>query len=206
MNELGVFDPDDIPYVVNEEVDVAPSAVNMIGISGASSLQSLKDSIKQPFGFNSRFKKIEDGDYDDDDDYSEETIEAIQQLRGRFNSMLDKCDAVLNSHLSDVSDLKSAEISMEFSGRGEYLAGAEEMLNRIFDQKQRKAVVNILSKEDESKAAVKLRALSFLKNYTDDAISTLVRFWKKCDYAPEQCTIIQRLLPDGLVALDIDWK
>lgn len=205
--EMEIFDPDEIPYEVMENIDVSPSTVNLIKISSASSIKTLIAAITKPFGFDRHYEPAEMDDEEDECEYEDEdAAEIIEQLMEKFNSMVDDCGAVLNTHLTKVSDLKHATVSMEFSGRGEFLADPDEIIAHVFDRKQKNEVVGILSEDDEEAILENLRKLKYLKNFSDEALSTLLDFWKNCDCAPCECNITQTLRADGKIDLTITWN
>lgn len=206
MTEMEIFDPDEVPYEVMENIDVSPSAVNLIKISSASSIKTLIAAITKPFGLDRHYEIAEMDDEEDEYEYEDEdAAEIVEQLMEKFNSMVDDCGAVLNAHLTKASDLKSATVSMEFSGRGEFLADPDEIIGRVFDWKQKDEIVSILSEDDEGEILEKLCALKYLKNFSEEAISTLLDFWKNCDCAPDECNITQTLRADGKIDLAITW-
>ena len=201
MTETEIFDPDEIPYEVNDVINVGATAVNLIEISSAKNITSLVAAISKPFGLDSHFT-----DDEDEEDYEDENAaEIISKLKERFNTMVDDCGSVLAEHLAKSSDLKSATVSMEFSGRGEYLAVPDEILGHIFDRRQNDEIVDILSVDDEE-TLEKLRNLKYLKNFSDEALSTLVDFWNNCDCAPDECNVYQTLREDGKIDLEITWE
>ena len=209
MDEMEIFDPDEIPCEFNDAIDSESTSINLIKISSAKSLNTLISAITKPFGLDSYFTDDEDDeDYDDEyeDEVEDENItEIIDGLKERFNKMVDDCSSVLSTHLSETSDLEKATLSIEFSGRGEFLAEPEEILGRIFDWKEKNEIVDILSEEDEEAILEKLRELKYLNNYSNEALSVLVDFWKKCDYAPDICNVSQTLRADGKIDLTITW-
>lgn len=205
--EMEIFDPDEIPYEVMENIDVSPSTVNLIKISSASSIKTLIAAITKPFGLDRHYEPAEMDEEEDEYEYEDEdAAEIIEQLMEKFNAMVDDCGAVLNTHLTKASDLKHATVSMEFSGRGEFLADPDEIIAHVFDRKQKNEVVDILSEDDEEAILENLRKLKYLKNFSDEALSTLLDFWKSCDCAPCECNITQTLRADGKIDLSITWN
>ena len=96
-------------------------------------------------------------------------------------------------------------VSMEFSGRGEFLADPDEILDRLFGWKQRQELDGILSGVDSDAAAEKLRSLEFLIDFSTESLDVLADFWKNCDCAPEICCVTQRLRADKKIDLGIGW-
>lgn len=205
MTEMDL-EPDDIPLEVDDQVSIIVNGhtLNLIGISSAKNISTLITAITKPFALDSHF--TDDDDEDCIVEYEDETAEEIvNELKARFNTMVDDCNSVLAAHLTKVSDLTSATVSMEFSGRGEFLADRNEIIEHIFNYWERDEIINILSEDDEEEILEKLRDLKCLENFTDDALSTLVNFWKNCDYAPDMCNVTQTLREDGKIDLTITW-
>lgn len=207
--EMGIFDPDEIPYEVNEVIDFSVGAINLSKICSSSSLSALMKAIKKPFGLDAHFSDDEfdedDEDYDDDEYEDENAAEIIEQLKEKFNAMVDSCDQVLTEHLTKPKDVISAKVHMEFSGRGEFLADSDEILGRLFDYSQKEEVVQILGKDNEEDILGELGNLKCLKKFNRESLRTLIDFWKNCDSAPGICKVNQRLLPDGMIDLSISW-
>lgn len=191
----GGYDLDGIHLVAEEMFGVYLSPVDLIKISSASSIETLIDAITMPFCLDCHHEieemYFEEGEYEYEDE-----VEIAEQLTEKFNSMVDDCGAVLNAHLTKVSDLKNSTVSMEFSGWGEGLKGPDEIINYVFGYK----IVDILSEDDEGEIREKLCALT---NFSEEAISTLLDFWKNRDCEPDGCKITQTLRADGKVDLVI---
>ena len=201
---------EELPWEVSEAIELGAGPLNLNKISGATTLKSLISAITKPFGLSCHMETESDDD-EDDEEYEEEyedeeAAEIIEEIRERFNSMVDDCGSLLATHLAKKSDLKNASVCMEFSGRGEFLADPDEILGHIFDWKEKDEVIGILSADDETEIVEKLHALKCLKNFTEDALRALVVFWKNCDCTPETCNITQTLTPDRKIDLKIDWE
>lgn len=199
-----------LPWEVSEVIELGAGPLNLNKICSATTLKSLISAITKPFGLNCHME-AESADDEDDEEYEEEyedeeAAEIIEEIRGRFNSMVDDCGSLLAAHLTKKSDLQNASVCMEFSGRGEFLADPDEILGHVFDWKQKDEVIGILSADDEAEIVEKLQALKYLKNYSGEALSTLVNFWKSCDCAPDMCNITQTLRADGKIDLAITWE
>lgn len=202
MTEMEFFDPEEIPYEVMEALQLELLPVNLTKIRSASSLEDLVRAIKKPFGLYRRVETDEDAcTYEDGD-----AAEIIGQLQESFSAMVEKCDSVLSEHLTSVSDLKNASVSMEFGGYGEFLAAPDEILGEIFTWVEQKELIPVLDEDDEDEISNKLRSLNCLTSYTDEAINTLINFWKNCECAPSTCNVTQTLLPDGKIDLAITWE
>lgn len=57
--------------------------------------------------------------------------------------------------------------------------------------------------EESGNTVEKLRDLKYLKNFSDEALCTLVDFGENCDYAPDMCNATQTLREDGKIDLKI---
>lgn len=206
--ELEIFDPDEIPYEVSEAVALGNSLTNLIKISSASSVNALIAAITKPFGLDCHCsdETQEDDEEECEDEWEDENVaEIIGQLKERFDSMVDACDSMLHTHLTKVSDLKDATLSMEFTGRGEYLEDSHDILSRVFSRPETDEIVQILSEENPEEVKEKLRVLKCLERFTDESLDTLIDFWENCDY-PYTYNIMQKLCPDGKIALTITWE
>ena len=199
---------DDVPCEVYEVLDLGYATLSLEKISNASDINELKNAIVKPFGLD-KYLTAEDGfdEYDEDEyeeeEYEEDVVEMIEELRGRFNTMVDSCEEVFNQHFTKVSDLKTASVSMEFSGRGEFLANKEEILDKIFRWDKSNKLKEILKQEEDK--INKLRSLEFLNKFTQESLENLVDFWEKCDYAPAMCEVSQKLCEDGTITLSFAW-
>ena len=192
--EMGNSDPYDTQDILDEvyqSIDVRVSSINLIGISNATSVKALIAAITEPFGLDCHCEKNKDA------------TQIVAALQKRFNSMVDNCGKVLRTHLSKVSDLKKAKVSMAFWGRGEFIAGPEEILQNIVGWNQK--IIDILSADNENEIMKKLRVLKDLDRFSDDSLHALIDFWKNFDYAYDSCNISQVLRPDGKIDLSFSW-
>jgi len=199
MDKLNTFDPDDIPGQIAEMLDGGAGNVDLAKISSASSTEALIAAIREPFGLDCHY----DTEVECDDEVA---AELLPQIHERFNSMADDCGSFLSTHLTNTSDLTEAAVSMEFSGRGEFLADPDEILDRLFGWKQRQELDGILSGADNGAVAEKLRTLEFLKDFSTESLDVLADFWKNCDCAPETCCVTQKLRADKKIDLEISWE
>lgn len=198
MDKPNTFSPDDIPCEIAEMPVGGAGSVDLARISGASSTEALIAAIREPFGLDRHYDTKVECD-------NEVVAELLPQIHECFNSMADDCGSFLSAHLANTSDLTEVSVSMEFSGRGEFLADPDEILDRLFGWKQRQELDSILSGVDSDAAAEKLRSLEFLKDFSTESLDVLANFWKNCDCAPEICCVTQKLRADKKIDLGIGW-
>lgn len=221
MTELGYSDPEEVPYweVRDYIPDVEVRTVNLIEISRASSPKALISTITGAFGLGHYdtedvMRQIEAINCEEDEEEDEESIYwenedspvIIKKTYESFNSMSDDCVAVLTEHLTKTSDLKSAAVTMEFSGRGEFLAEPGTILEHIFGWNGKEEIIKVISESDGETVVENLHALKYLKNFSNEALETLVDFWKNCKYPPEMCNAKQTMRSDGTIDLAITWQ
>lgn len=198
-------DPYDIPY---DAIPMGSGTVDLCAILNASDPGALAEAVKVPFGLDCApvGDSADEDDYEEEIDYDEdETGDFVSLLRDRQAEFGSALDGEMSTYLAKPSDLKSASVSMEFSGMGEWLADSEEILERVFGHGRWHRISAILSGSDEAQIMAKLRAMRELNGFTDESLERLIRFRKDCDYTPEKCVVEQHLLPGGLIDMTIEW-
>lgn len=198
--KMGIYNPDEIPFEMSNIASGHAGEVSLREIGGSTNLESLLQAIKMPFGLHEYYSNDKE-EYED-----EETAEIIEQLKGKFNAMVDSCDRVLAEHLTTTKDLTGAKVCMEFSGRGEFLADPAEIMSNIFGYETGLKVVEVLNKDKGEGILEKLSGLKCMEKYTKKSLEELVHFWKNCDCAPAECYVHQSLLSDGMIDLSISWN
>ena len=206
LNELGYDCPEDVPGEVYEWIYPCASYANLIEVNNACDLNELIAAIKTPFGLDEKIEGDPEDDEDDDEEdeefefEEENTAGIVEECRNRFNTMVDDFDSVLSNHLTKPSDLTGASVDLEYFGQGECAADPSKILAHVFNQKEHDEIVSILSNEDRDLAVKRLRALTTLEKFTDEALESIVGFWYDCNEdAPERCNIEQTLRPDGKI-------
>lgn len=203
--ELEIFDPEDIPWEVHEIMGLSVNGINLSDFNQDDSVEDLKKLLLKPFGLDKPFRNAE---YDDDeefeyeDEFAEEIIEA---LRDRFDEIVSSCNDLLNEHTSGGQDIKSLQTKAEFGGRGEMLANPDEILQKIFGYEDGQKIYEAIDESDEEAASEKLADMECLKKMTKESLENLISFVKECDCTPDECTVLQKVLPDGKVEIDIDY-
>ena len=122
-------------------------------------------------------------------------------MQDKLDAASAACHTALVEHLTDMKDVESVHLNLEFSGRGEFLRDADEILNKVFSWEHKDAIVTILERESDPLEA--LKQLDFLSNFTPESLVALVNFWKECEYPPAMCNIDQTLQPDGKIHMTI---
>ena len=128
----------------------------------------------------------------------------MQDLQDQLETMQSNCCAALEEHLTDPADVESVTVDMEFSGRGEFLRDAEDILSKVFPWSQHTAITDILKQDADPLKA--LQALNFMKQFTPSSVAALVDFWKACNTPPDICNIRQTILPNGQIHMTIDCE
>lgn len=150
--------------------------------------------------------EYEDEDFEEEEEgleqYDEDTQEAILEAKAKIEKIADFVHTFFHENVTDKDDIQEMSLSMEFGGRGEFLAGPEEILDKIFGWRNSDVWDILEEQEDEETTLENLKALSCTKGMSEQAILELIHFWKECDYTPGMCNIGQEL-EDGEIRFSI---
>ena len=147
----------------------------------------------------------EDCEEDDSfEQYDEATQEAILEAKANIEKIANVTHAFLKDNLTSIQDIKEISLCMEFGGRGEFLAGPEGILDKIFGYDSWEIQEILEEQEDESVTLEALKQLPCMKHMSEQAILEIIHFWNTCDYAPCGCNIGQEL-EDGEVRFSISF-
>ena len=199
MENLELMDPDDMPYEVVESISVGSGTIGLLDIAQATTATELIEAVKKPVDFISIYCGEDDEEYEDEY-MDEEAAEILQQLQSALEEAAETCTTALEESITDPDDVESASLKLEFSGRGEFLRDAEEILNKVFTWDQSDAIVQALKQEDALEA---LNQLAFMENFTPDSLEALVTFWQENEAPPLMCDIHQTIQPDGKIRMTI---
>lgn len=220
-NNLDIYDPDAVPWEITDVFSSGAESVDLNKISNASNVAELIKVLTSPFNFDNTINPDlvcdfeyddeecyddEEEDYEDFDDFdeygelsNEEIATALRTLVGYHNEITNSSNSILKEHLQKTSDLKSVKLVAEFSGRGDCLSDAEDIVGYLIkDYKQKREVVDVLNNDDKDEIINNLRGLTYLKNYTTTTLVNLVEFYKSFSDTYDVCRIVQTLTPDGI--------
>lgn len=146
----------------------------------------------------------EENDYEEDeeeynglDDYDEETQERILETKNSIQNIANASHEFMVEHITSTEDIKSISLSMEFGGRGEFLADLNRIFQNIFGWGDSSCIQDILEEgNDEETTLEDLKELPCMQHMSEKSILEIIRFWKECDngeYVPGMCVIEQKL-------------
>ena len=204
MNETDLLDPDEIPYEVAESISGFVDTTNLLAIQQAEDAESLIAAIQKPL--DSIAVCLPDEEDEEEYEFEDESAaEILQQMDSRLTEILEDSTEALKNAITSPADLQSVTMDLEFSGFGEFLKDADEILDQIFEYEEKKQIVAILEDEGEDAVAA-LENLDFMKAFTPSSIQAIVDFWQDCDCPPSECNVRQTLLPNGLIDMTISYE
>ena len=212
FEEAVFFDESDdfFYYDVNDFVgDIQFGHLNLAEVLCCKDISESTKKIEQAFLTVGALDAFEEDNEDESaifEQYDEATKEVILQAKEKIEKIAEFLHIFFSENIKSKEDIKKISVSMEASGRGEFLAEPVELLRKLFGWNDRDDVCDILEeKEDEETTLENLKELSCMNGMSEQAILELIRFWKQCDngdYIPGMCLIVQKL-EDGEVKLSI---
>lgn len=151
----------------------------------------------------------EENDYEEDEeeynsleDYDEETQERILETKNIIQNIANASHEFMIEHVTSTKNIKSISLSMEFGGRGEFLADLNQIFQKIFGWGDSSCIQDILEEENDEETTLEaLKEVDCMQHMSEKAILEIIRFWKECDngeYVPGMCMIEQKLEDDEI--------
>ena len=215
-NSVGCSEDDDFSYYDVSDIigDIEFGHLNLAEVLEEENINQLIKTIENAFSINppSEHKAQDEYEYDEEDeeleileDYDEETLERILEAKDTLRKIAEDSHEFLIRNFTSKDDVKELSLSMEFGGRGEFLASRENILEKIFGWSDSSDVLDILEEKSDQETTLKeLKELPCMKHMSEESILQIIRFWNECDYAPGMCNIGQNL-EDGKVRLSIEF-
>ena len=211
---VGCSEDDDFSYYDVSHIigDIEFGHLNLAEALEEENISKLIKTLENAFSINpSSEHKAQDEDDEEDEeleileDYDEETLERILEVKDTLQKIADDSHEFLIRNLTSKDDVKELSLSMEFGGRGEFLASREHILEKIFGWSDSSDVLDILEeKSDQETTLEALKELPCMKHMSEESILQIIRFWNECDYDPAMC-YIRQALEDGKVRLSIEF-
>ena len=201
---LGTYE---VPYEISGKFDYYGSSyVELAKIATLKNVDELISAITAPFGLD---KPIEDLDSDEeyDEEYDEECDEytndrraemekeAFYELKYTHNEMVSTCDDFFKKNLTNSDDIDSITLITTFCDFCN-----DEQLEFLFnDCSDLYDFFEIIDSDDmdTDELIIESKKLPSLAKYTDNAIKNIIEF-HKADDTYKECTITQRLTPNGI--------
>ena len=144
-----------------------------------------------------------------DEDNEDEDSDSFDPEEERSNRKFDESMGMIKEDFEGIQSIKSmnsAEATYVFSGRGEFLASPDEIVEKMFVASVASQVNKFASEiEDTEELAQALKTIQELKIYSDASLEALAEFLINCDYAPDECTVKQHY-NNGKIEMQIDWN
>ena len=163
-NSVGCSEDDDFSYYdVNHIIgDIEFGHLNFAEALEEENISKLIKTLENAFSINpsSEHKENdEDGEEDEEleilEDYDEETLERILEAKDTLQKIADDSHEFLIRNLTSKDDVKEISLSMEFGGRGEFLASREHILEKIFGWSDSSDVLDILEEKSDQETTLK---------------------------------------------------
>lgn len=203
--EMDIYDPDEIPWEVAEMMPLTVSGINLGKFNRENTIEELKELLLKPFGLDKPFanEEYDDDEYEFEDEAAKEIIEA---LHGRFDEMVTLCNELIDEHASGGKEIKTLKVEATFGGRGDMIAGPDEILQEIFGYENGQNIFDAIDKNDDEDAMEKLTEMECMKNVTEESLEGLISFIREFDYAPGECTFTQTTMDDGKIEIQVDFE
>lgn len=221
IDEEGIFfmehDPDEIAEAVDYKLN--------LGIAsdfGLSEVQKMTDvdfagQLADAFSFYAKDNEVldeeeffDEDDFDEDDfDENDDIMNAlIEKAMEKHKESSQKAREYLADNIKAKKDIEDMYVNMEFSGRGEMLAGPEEILNRVLGSYDAQKIYSAAEESDKEveEVASELQAQGVAKDYSLQAVVNAIRLAKELNYAPDEASVKQTIAKDGKYDLEFSWE
>ena len=207
LDEEGTFyeehDPDDVSSATAEKLGLGLGKVNLTEFIDKNAVE-----IANAFCF---FE--EDSDSHDEDEWDDEDDvlnKLVQKSIEDYKEISEECIGFIKKNVASKEDITNMSLTMNFGGRGEMLAGHDEILSRAFGQRLGEAIYELIEKQfkngvqDCEKIADELALISGTEVYTRKALVNTVIFMKDTDYAPENLKVTETFAESGKI--DVEYE
>lgn len=157
-------------------------------------LENIDDDFELLYAFENGFSD------EDDEKELEEHVKLFTQLWQRYNSMTDICNQMLDTHIKSKADIK--KITLEIKTRGAEMMPMNT-LQVMFGEKNVAEMARIFEQNNIEDAFEKMRNLSYLKFFTEEALKKLIEFCQNndcCEYRKTR----QILRSDGMIDFEFE--
>lgn len=138
---------------------------------------------------------------------SESDKKAIEDYASEYNQMKDDCFKFMDEHIKEISDVKKLAVIYSFGGRGEYLAGPVEIIERVSGaDREAVSLRDVLENKEPDTAFTLLKKMEIFKNVDDESIQGFISFVKECESFPDSCTIVNTINEDGTLHYEINYS
>ena len=205
-------DPDEIAEAVDYKLNLG------IGSGfGLSEVQKMTDidfagQLADAFSFYAEDNEgsNEEEFFDEDDfDESDDLMNAlIEKAIEKYHESSQKAREYLADNIKSKKDIEDMYVTMDFSGRGEMLAGPKEILDKVLGFGDAQIIYSAAKESDKEveKVASELQAQGVAKDYSLQAVVNALRLAKELNYAPDEASVKQTIAKDGKYDLEFSWE
>lgn len=153
---------------------------------------------------------FDEDDFDEDDfDESDDLMNAlIEKAIEKYHESSQKAREYLADNIKSKKDIEDMYVTMDFSGRGEMLAGPKEILDKVLGFGDAQKIYSAAKESDKEveKVASELQAKGVAKDYSLQAVVNALRLAKELNYAPDEASVKQTIAKDGKYDLEFSWE
>jgi len=221
LDEEGTFyeehDPDEVSSATVEKLGLGLGKVNLtefidknaVEIANAFCFFEEDSASNDEDDCDDEWDDEDDGDdeWDDEDDVLNKLV---QKSIEDYKEISEECIGFIKKNVASKEDITNMSLTMNFGGRGEMLAGHDEILSRAFGKRLGEAIYELIEKQFKSgvqdceKIADELAMISGTEVYTRSALVNTVIFMKDTDYAPEKLKVTETLDESGKI--DVEYE
>ena len=187
-------------WLMDGELDLGVGELNLAQILDAENSAELIRNLESVFHFGM------DPKLDPEDDWEPESrmAEELSRLTARKASLMDDYRDTMTKNIGAVEDVRKASITLTVDSSRCYMDGPADILQAVFGKENARLVGQALaSGASEEEIFEKLREMQWLARVNDASLRRMIRYLKKCQFAPSSYEILQELASDGSINLKI---
>ncbi len=192
-------------YTLNE------TKFSLSDIVASENVNSLIKALEDPF--KREEDRYDEDEYEEEDEYGEtpeeDDSEELAEVRAGWKEQEKEYHKALAENIGSLSDISSADISMEWISRGEECPAPEEVLSMVLGQGAWEEISEALGDFEgceKEELCDRIRVLDCCRNLTEESMEAIISMVTECDLCCEEYNIDQKLTDDGKIKISISWN
>ena len=225
MEYLDEYDEDGSFYEEHDPEEVTSAFLNKIEIGQSTDLKGVQAMTDDNFAYqladafsfydekhicfegkeDSENEEYEDDEFSEDGDILNKLVEKAEEI---YREGSKEARQFLAENIKSKDDITEMYLSMKFSGRGEMLAGPEEILHAVFGYDDGQIIYSASTQGKEKNPediAAELSAKSVAKDFTQQALMNAIQFVRELDYAPDEANVDETISDNGKFDLEFEY-
>lgn len=187
-------------WLMDEELNLGVGELKLARVFDAENPAELIRNLEAVFHIGT------DAELGEEDDWKPEPrmAEELSRLTAQKAALVDAYRDTMTKNIGGVDDVRKASISLTVDSCRCYLDSPADILQAVFGKENARLVGEALaSGASEKEIFGKLREMPWLARVNDASLRRMIRYLKKCQFAPCSYEVLQELASDGSINLKI---